>query len=420
MAESPREIRIVAVTGTNGKTTTTSMVEAIVAASGEPSARVTTLGSWVSGEQIAEGTTLEAFTGALERAIEAGVHTLALEITSRALAAGFAQQFPASVAVFTNLSRDHLDYHGTPEHYLAAKAQLFMTLRPGCVAVLNACDPASALLDEVTPAGVRRRAYAGLAGACDECRALPLELAAHALDVGRGGTRIRLAPSALSEALGGELRLRQPGDAFAEDALAAALAADALGYSAEAIAAGLAAFGGVAGRFEIAVDHPLVVVDYAHTPDAIARTLGIARSLAGEGRVYCVFGCGGESDPGKRPEMGRAAVEGADVVIVTSDNPRSEDPQAIIDAVLAGAREGAEEAPGGVLRMPCREVRLLSDPDRASAIRRAVELCDPDRDVIVVAGKGHERVQWVGSNGLPFSDVEVASSAAAARSARKV
>jgi UDP-N-acetylmuramoyl-L-alanyl-D-glutamate--2,6-diaminopimelate ligase len=249
---------------------------------------------------------------------------------------------------------------------------------------------------------------------------LPLELAPLEIEVARQGTRVRLAPGPLASALGGELCLRVLGEVFAEDALAAALAADALGYPASVIASGLSSFATVAGRFEIAAERPLVAVDYAHTPDALARALRVARALARDGRVLCVFGCGGESDPGKRPEMGRAAVENADVVLVTSDNPRNEEPAAIIDAVLAGARGGLEEAPGGILRMPSREVRLLSDPDRASAIRRAVELADPDRDVVVVAGKGHERVQWVGSNCLPFSDVEVASSAAAARSARKV
>jgi UDP-N-acetylmuramoyl-L-alanyl-D-glutamate--2,6-diaminopimelate ligase len=150
------EPRTVCVTGTNGKTTTTSMVEAIVAAAGEPSARITTLGSWVAGQLIAEDATSEAFSLTVRRAREVGVKTLAIETTSQALAEGFAAIWPADVGVFTNLSRDHLDYHGTPERYLAAKAQLFMHLREGGTAVLNAADGSSALLDEVTPPGVGR------------------------------------------------------------------------------------------------------------------------------------------------------------------------------------------------------------------------------------------------------------------------
>jgi UDP-N-acetylmuramoyl-L-alanyl-D-glutamate--2,6-diaminopimelate ligase len=414
-----QELRFVAVTGTNGKTSTVSMVEAIVAAAGEPSARVTTLGSFVCGEQVGEGTTLEAFTQALEQSLRRGVKTVALETTSKALGAGFASKFPASVGVFTNLSRDHLDVHGTPERYLAAKAQLFMSLRDGCVAVLNATDPASALLDEVTPRGIRRRAYAGQSGPAPECVALPLELCIESTEISVDGTYVRLAPSPLAGALGGELRLRPIGDVFAENALAAALAADALGYSPSAIRAGLAGFAGVPGRFEIVARHPLVVVDYAHTPDALARTLQIARRLAA-GRVHCVFGCGGDSDRGKRPQMGRAAVLGADVVIVTSDNPRHEQPLAIIAEVLAGARQLREEAPDARQRIQAGEVSLLSDPDRTSAIRRAIESADVERDVVVVAGRGHERVQWIGSNAVSLSDVEIASSAAAARSGRKV
>jgi UDP-N-acetylmuramoyl-L-alanyl-D-glutamate--2,6-diaminopimelate ligase len=410
-------IRIAAVTGTNGKTTTTSMLEAIVAAAGEPSARVTTLGAWVSGELVAEGPTLEAFLRGLERAISAGVRTFALETTSKALAEGFAQRFPASVAVFTNLSRDHLDLHGSAESYLAAKAQLFTTLGAGCTAVFNAGDPASALLEEVTPPAVRRRGYAGRSGAAPECEHLPLELRAERVSVSPEGTRVEISASPLAGALGGALELRVIGEVFAENALAAALAADALGYAPDAIVHGLRGFEGVPGRFELVAHGPEVVVDYAHTPEALARTLDLARSLAPEGgRVAVVFGCGGERDRGKRPEMGRIAAERADLIVVTSDNPRIEDPLVIIDEILAGTREAK---PVGSRRIP-PDVTTLSDPDRASAIRLAIELADPRRgDIVVIAGKGHERVQWIGAEAVPFSDAEIARGAAAARSGRK-
>lgn len=405
----------VAITGTNGKSTTTSMIESIVRAAGEPSVRVTTLGAWLGDELLETGTTLEAFVAAIEAGARAGVRTLALEITSRALAEGFAHYWPARVGVFTNLSRDHLDYHGAPERYLAAKAQLFMTLSNEGTAVLNACDPASALLDEVTPAGVRRLCFAVDPGSVpSECRALPIALAARQVVLGRAGTSVRLEPGELGDALGGSLELGVIGAVNADNALAAALAAHALGYSPDAIRAGLAGFAGVPGRFQVVWAEPLVVVDYAHTPDALARTLAAARALIGpEGRLSCVFGCGGQSDPGKRPEMGRAAAELADVVWVTSDNPRHEPPQRIIEQVLAGARSDFWEGADELRRKPSnREVRLETEPDRRAAIEAAIAIARPGHgDIVVIAGKGHEKSQWIGDEELPFDDAEVARAA---------
>ena len=399
--------RVVGVTGTNGKTTTTAMIEAIATRAGEPSGRVTTVGSWVRGEQTAEDTGLEAMRRTLDAATEAGVKTMVLETTSLALSRGFARELPATVGVFTNLSRDHLDCHGTPEAYLAAKAQLFMNLLPGGAAVLNAADPSSALLAELVPPSVRRLAFA--AGSIDPaCAALPLVLAAASVAVDRGGTRVELAPSPLADRLGGALTLRLLGQVHAENALAAAVAADALGLPAEAIRAALADFAGVPGRFEL-VDRggtgPLVVVDYAHTPDALERTLTLARGLVdlvdrpAKGRVFCVFGCGGDRDRGKRPEMGRVASRLADVVVVTTDNPRSEDAEAIADQILSG--------------VVGRFARPLRITDRQQAIREAVSMAD-DRDIVVIAGKGHEKTQTFRGHIVPFDDVEVARSAPSA------
>lgn len=392
----------IAVTGTNGKTTTASMVDAIVAASGEPSARVTTLGSWVCGQQLSDSVDLEAFTRALERGAEVGVRTLALETTSKALAEGFAQRFPATVAIFTNLSRDHFDYHRSAEEYLAAKAQLFMTLSAGGTAVLNACDPSSALLDEIIPDGVERLAYAARPRAA-ECADWSVELAAARIDVTASGTVVELEPTRLGLALDGSVRLRVVGEVYAEDALAAALATSALGYAPEAIREGLASFAGVPGRFEVVGAEPLIVVDYAHTPDALRNTLAQARALAGNGRVLLVFGCGGERDRGKRPEMGRIAAEGADHVVVTSDNPRGEDPLAIIAAIVEGARAARAEA--GV---------IVEEPDRRAAIERAIAEAGRE-DVVVIAGRGHERLQWIGAESVVFSDAEVARELASRR-----
>jgi UDP-N-acetylmuramoyl-L-alanyl-D-glutamate--2,6-diaminopimelate ligase len=386
-------IRRVCVTGTNGKTTTTSMIDAIVAATGAPSARVTTLGAFVLGQHLSDGMTRAAFDEAVRAATAAGVEVLAIETTSKALGGGFARRHPPDVAVFTNLSRDHLDTHGTPERYLAAKAQLFLALGPTGVAVLNASDPASALLDEVAAPGVRRLAYAPRAVA-PECGRLPVVLAAESVRVDRDGTSIELAASDLARRLGGELRLRVVGSVHADNALAAAVAADALGIEAAAVRAGLESFAGVPGRFEIVARRPLVAVDYAHTPDALARTLRMARGLIASwtGRVLVVFGCGGDRDRGKRPEMGRIADELADEVFLTTDNPRREDPRAIADAVFGGARPLA---------------RWVREPDRAAAIARAIEGASAT-DVVVIAGKGHERTQSVGGVEHPFSDVEVA------------
>jgi UDP-N-acetylmuramoyl-L-alanyl-D-glutamate--2,6-diaminopimelate ligase len=396
-AEARNSFRVACVTGTNGKTTTTSLIEAIVAAAGEPTARVTTLGAWVRGAQVERESTPEAFLATIRKAFAARVTTLALETTSQSLAGGFASSFPPDVAVFTNLSRDHLDYHKTPEHYLASKAQLFMNLRPGGTAILNAADPSSALLDEVTPAGLTRLAYAARPVDPD-CTSLPLALAASRVEVTRRGTRVLLAPSPLADQLGGTLTLRLVGHVHAENALAAALAGHALGCPPAAIQRGLEAFAGVPGRFQVIHTEPTVVVDYAHTPDALERTLDVARTLAepDQGKVLCVFGCGGDRDPGKRGEMGHVAATRADVVIVTTDNPRREDPEAIADAIVAG--------------MEGRFGELHRIWDRAGAIRRAIGSAGP-RDIVVIAGKGHEKTQIFRDRVVSFDDVEVARSA---------
>jgi UDP-N-acetylmuramoyl-L-alanyl-D-glutamate--2,6-diaminopimelate ligase len=373
----------VATTGTNGKTTTTSMVAAIVAASGERAARLTTLGAWVDGEQQPAPTPAAEFLATVEGAVALGVRTLALEVTSKALGEGLAKRWPAQIAVFTNLTRDHLDHHGSPEAYLAAKAQLFMELAPGGTAVLNVDDPAAALLREVIRPGVAIASYSTRDPAAD--------LAARAVAVAPGRTHVALVDGPFARELGGELVLPLSGAVHAQNALAAALATRAAGYPAAAIRAGLESFRGVPGRFELLATRPLVAVDYAHTPDGLAGTLATARELCAPGsRVICVFGCGGNRDPGKRAEMGAIADARADLVVLTNDNPRHEDPQAIADAVLAGGNWAA---------------RWVIELDRARAIELAIREARPD-DVVVIAGKGHERVQELAGRELPFSDAD--------------
>ena len=382
-------LRTVATTGTNGKTTTTSMVAAIVAAAGEPAARLTTVGAWVAGQLVPAPSPTEEFLATVERAVAAGVRTLALEVTSKALGEGLARKWPADVAVFTNLTRDHLDMHGSPEAYLAAKAQLFLTLGAGKTAVLNGDDPSSELIREVIVPGVNIETFSVRRMAT---------LAASEVEVAPGSTLVVLAPSMFAEALGGELRLSVSGGVHAQNALAAALAARAAGYSAQAIRTGLESFTGVPGRFEVVGRAPLVVVDYAHTPDGLVGTLTTARELC-RGRLVCVFGCGGDRDKGKRPEMGAIVDARADIAVLTTDNPRFEDPAAIAAAVQAGAAPRA---------------RWIVELDRAKAIELAVADARPD-DVVVIAGKGHEKVQEIAGKELPFSDVEVAAAAIARR-----
>jgi UDP-N-acetylmuramoyl-L-alanyl-D-glutamate--2,6-diaminopimelate ligase len=404
------------VTGTNGKTTTTAMLAAIVSAAGERSARATTLGAWIDDDQVAEGTALAAFEAMLEGAHAAGVRTLAIETTSKALAAGFSHRWPGRVAVFTNLTHDHLDEHGDPARYLAAKAQAFVTLPAGGSAVLNLGDPASALIAQLVPERARVLGFAR-AQACGDCAALPATLIASRVETSLRGTRLELVDGALARAIGGEITLRVIGEVHAENALAAAVAAHALGYAPEAIARGLARFPGVPGRFELvftpaapatpatpsacaATGAPVVVIDYAHTPDALARVLATARVVAapGHGRVLCVFGCGGDRDPSKRAEMGRVAAMNADLVVLTTDNPRSEDPVAIAAAVRAGVPNDAA---------------LREEPDRAQAIEWAIRAARTG-DIVLVAGKGHERTQTIGASVFPFSDADIARGVLAA------
>jgi len=386
-----RVLHTAAVTGTNGKTTTTSMIAAIVAAAGEVDARLTTVGAWVGGDRIVAADPTDEFLATVEACVARHVRTLALEVTSKALLGGLARRWPPHVALFTNLTRDHLDLHGTPEAYLAAKAQLFLALPPGGVAVLNADDPSSSLIQDVMPRHAAVRTFS--------VRDPAANLAASAVVPSAGGTRVALAPSPLADALGGALTLGVVGAVHAQNALAAALAADALGYPADAIARGLSGYRTVPGRFQIVAWRPLVVVDYAHTPDGLRGTLRTARAIA-TGRVICVFGCGGGRDRGKRPEMGAIAGELADVVVLTTDNPRFEEPAAIAADVRAG--------------VPAPRAAWTVELDRRAAIERAIRDAAPD-DVVVIAGKGHETVQEVRGDALPFSDAEVATAAAAAR-----
>jgi UDP-N-acetylmuramoyl-L-alanyl-D-glutamate--2,6-diaminopimelate ligase len=364
-------LRIAGVTGTNGKTTTCFIVRALLEAAGIQTGLLGTVTSWVAGEERPTlRTTPEAID--LQRTFaemaEGGDRACAMEVSSHALELRRADAIHWDVAVFTNLTQDHLDFHPTMEEYFLAKRRLFET--GPRVMVVNADDPYG------------RRLLDDFAGAI-----------AYSVD---DVSDLRSGPAGSRFVLDGlELATPMPGRFNVLNALAAVHTARALGASDDVIAAALPRIGQVPGRFE-PVDEGqdfTVVVDYSHTPDSLENVLRAARDLA-RGRVTCVFGCGGDRDKAKRPVMGRIAGDLADLAIVTSDNPRSEDPEAIIREVLAGMPGGAEW-----------------HVDRREAIERAVAQAGAG-DVVVIAGKGHEQGQeFAGGRKVPFDDVAVAREA---------
>jgi UDP-N-acetylmuramoyl-L-alanyl-D-glutamate--2,6-diaminopimelate ligase len=374
-----RELEVAGVTGTNGKTTTAFLLFAILAAAGRRPGLLGTIENRIGGERrAAVRTTAEAIDlqRTLREIVDAGDRSCALEATSHGSALKRLLGVRFRALVFTNLSQDHLDFHGTLEDYWEAKRRLFV--EPD----VDGGRPPAAV--NVGDEHGRRLA--------EELRGLGGELVtfsfadAGGLELTGAGSRFRFR--------GLELRTRLRGRFNVENVLGAVAAARLLGVEDEAIAAGVEHLSGIPGRFE-AIDEGqpfTVLVDYAHTPEALANVLREARGLA-TGQVICVFGCGGDRDRAKRPLMGRAASELADAVLVTSDNPRSEDPLAIIEEILPGVDGKAEV-----------------EPDRAQAIARALELAR-EGDVVVIAGKGHEQGQEFSDRTIPFDDREVAREA---------
>ncbi len=395
----------VGVTGTNGKTTTTAWVAAalrrLARASGAgPVARATTVGFFLDDEEQHIEKSYDGFLLAMKACVDRGGRYAAIELTSEALAQGFARAWPAQVAVFTNLTHDHLDAHGSPEHYLASKAQLFVALPPGATAVLNASDPVHDLLREVIPEGVKVLSYAVPSRGDVQGEA---DIVATRVEVSWSGTRVACAVRDPASGLPRELHVRAIGEVYAENALAALLGAVAAGVPPAEACAALAEAASPPGRFEVVHERPYVVVDYAHSPDALARTVQAARKLtdlaAGvPGRLFVVFGAGGKRDQAKRAPMGEAA-RLADHVILTTDNPRDEDPALI-------ARSIAEGLVG--------HAGVRTELDRRLAITTAIREAGSN-DVVLIAGKGHETEQLVGAETRHFSDVEVAKEALAAR-----
>ena len=389
-----RDFTTVGVTGTNGKTSTTRWIAAALGAANRgPVARVTTVGSFVGEEARVVEESYAGFLQTMEAGRARGGSLAALEITSEALAFGFARAWPVRVGVFTNLSHDHLDAHRSAEHYLASKAQLFVHLPRGGTAVLNAFDEASSLLREVIGDGVQIVSYGVPSRSMhppDRETLAGVDALATSVRLSWEGTEIALAAN---EALGlpASLKVRAIGEIYAENALAALCAAVCAGASAKAAADAISATDPPEGRFEVVATEPFVVVDYAHTPDALRRTLKTARRLT-RGELVVVFGAGGNRDASKRAAMGEAA-KIADRVILTSDNPRDEDPTAIAAAI----REGLDG-----------HGRVEVIVHRGDAIQAAIQAARPD-DVVVVAGKGHERTQATAAGITASSDRDLIS-----------
>lgn len=372
------QLKLVGVTGTNGKTTTTSILRHLLDDAAK-SASIGTLGVLVGSEgNVMPGGGGLTTPGPVELQrvlrglVDDGVRTVSMEVSSHSLDQRRIGGIEFNVVVFTNLSRDHLDYHGTMDAYLAAKARLLDYLRADGTAIVNADAPEWRTLERARASltfGVRRAA---------DIRARDVRYTPH-------GSEWRLVTRT------GEANVRLPliGDVNVQNALAAAAAAYALGVPVGEIATRLGTVPQVPGRLEVISSGPTVLRDYAHTPDALERALETAREFT-RGKLIVMFGCGGDRDKGKRPLMGEIAERCADAVIVTSDNPRTEDPDSIIDEIETGMRASKHE-------------RLT---DRHAAIARAIQIAG-EEDIVLLAGKGHETYQIRGTVSYPFDEKEI-------------
>jgi UDP-N-acetylmuramoyl-L-alanyl-D-glutamate--2,6-diaminopimelate ligase len=384
------EMQVVGITGTNGKTTTAYLVASILDAAGISCGILGTVGYRI-GDQMREATrtTPEApeVQSLLREMVDRGSGACAMEVSSHALALRRVDDIRFAAAVFTNLTRDHLDFHDDMEAYFQAKQRLFEMLPPDAPGVINLDDPRGAALSEMAGRPVT---YAVNRPADVTPGPLSFSLEGLTFDIRtpRGALHVR---SALV------------GRPNVYNILAAVSTATSLGLSFEAIERGVGALRGVPGRFQLVSspkDEVTVIVDYAHTDDALRNLLETTRPLA-RGRLITVFGCGGDRDRTKRPLMGAVAGRLSDLILITSDNPRNEDPRRIIEEIQRGITADT--------RRDSRQ-RLLTIVDRREAISKAIELARPG-DLVLVAGKGHEKYQVIGSQVLPFDDVAVVAEA---------
>ena len=391
--EPSRAMQVIGVTGTNGKTTTNWIIYHALNRLAAGPLRIGTLGTEYLGHAPREGSLTSpdpvSLHEVMREALTAGARSCVMETSSHALDQARVEDVNFDIGVFTNLTRDHLDYHKTFEHYFAAKSHLFDLLAGGPKktrgAVINLDDPYGAQLWE----RCREMGLTDLSFGRDErasFRIVDIRETPHAMEIevsSRGRTCAISAPFI--------------GPHNAENVVAAFASLVGLGYAEDDVTAALGVSPQVPGRLErVGEGSPRVFVDYAHTPDALERVLRAVR-VSTIGKLGCVFGCGGDRDKGKRPEMGRVAAAYADKVVVTSDNPRTEEPQAIIDDVLAS----------GI-------TPEVVNVDRASSIAQAIAEARND-DTVVIAGKGHENYQIIGTTKIHFSDQDEARRALALR-----
>jgi UDP-N-acetylmuramoyl-L-alanyl-D-glutamate--2,6-diaminopimelate ligase len=382
-AHPSRKLRLIGVTGTNGKTTTTHLIRSILEAEGVKVGLLGTIGYMIGEEMIpATHTTPESLelNELLALMVNKGCGAAVMEVSSHSLALSRVFGLEFSAACFTNLTQDHLDFHGTMEEYFKAKRILFEGLSPAACAVSNADDPYGAKILDGTAA--RTLTYSRNAAADVRARDVRMTVAGMRMTVEHNGKAL-------------DLESRLTGRFNVENILAACATGFGLGVAEECIRTGVSRLHAVRGRFEQIVSPAgwTAVVDYAHTPDALEKCLRTIRDLLPKenpGRIITVFGCGGNRDRGKRPKMGRIASELSSITVVTSDNPRKEEPGAIIDEIIAGVQSGAT---------------VHREEDRRAAIGKALAMARPG-DVVLVAGKGHEDYQIVGEHKHHFDDRE--------------
>ena len=371
-----RELRMIGVTGTNGKSTTAGILRHLLDQPGSRSASIGTLGVLLGSEaEVVPGGAELTTPGPVElqrvlrELVNRGAKTVAMEVSSHSLHQRRIDGLSFDAAVFTNLTRDHLDYHHTMDAYFEAKARLMDYLKSDGAAAINVDDANWASLPDSRKKilfGEGRRAHV-------RATDVNFSLSGSEWLLNHGGQSL-------------PVRLPLIGDVNVHNALGAVAVGLTVGLPLETLAAGLANLPQVPGRLEVISQNPTILRDYAHTPDAIERALAAIRPFT-NGRIILVFGCGGDRDRGKRAEMGKAAVEGADLVIITNDNPRTEDPEQILDDIESGMKSGRHE-------------RITK---RKAAIQRALDDVHAG-DVIVLAGKGHETYQIIGTTKLPFDE----------------
>ena len=385
--EPSKKINLIGVTGTNGKTTVTHLLQRILEENNEKCALIGTLGYKLSStDEYKEAKHTTPQPPELQRDLrlmaDSSIQNVVMEVSSHSLEQKRVGCCDFDGAIFTNLTQDHLDYHITMNNYFKAKAILFENLKEGAFAIINADDEYANRFIDVIPKGVNVLTY-GVKNDAD--------IKAEDIDFSVDGAKLTVKFADKSE----KMNLHLNGMFSIYNALAAFAGALAMGIDYKVIISALEQTKSVAGRFEIVNKKPLVIVDYAHTPDGLENVLKAARELTPTtSNLICLFGCGGDRDTTKRPKMGKIADELSDKVVVTSDNPRSEDPQLIISDIMTGIKSVDTK-------------RIFVEIDRGNAIKFLKNISNPD-DVIVIAGKGHEDYQILKDETIHFDDREEA------------